>query len=57
VSGGGGGSGAYSEHFMTVTPGNIYTVTIGAGGTAGTGTLGGGQGGDGRCVIVEFYGI
>ena len=50
-SGGGGGGGAYSSNTISVTPGNIYTVTVGAGGaytvtvptsgSAGTGTNGG----------------
>lgn len=43
--GGGGGGGAYSKTTaIPVTPGNVYTVTVGAGGIGGTGT--GGTGGD-----------
>lgn len=42
--GGGGGGGAYSKTTVAVTPGNSYTVTVGAGGLGGAGT--GGAGGD-----------
>ena len=34
--GGGGGAGAYYRAFLTVTPGQVLSITIGAGGTAGT---------------------
>jgi hypothetical protein len=33
--GGGGGSGAYTRTVLTVTPGAVYSITIGAGGIAG----------------------
>ncbi len=33
--GGGGGSGAYTRTVLTVTPGTVYSITIGAGGIAG----------------------
>jgi hypothetical protein len=36
-----------------MTPGNTLTVTIGAGGTAGTGSFPGGTGADG-VVIIEY---
>jgi hypothetical protein len=42
---GGGGSGSYAEGVLAVTPGQTVTVTIGAGGTAGS--SGGGAGGNG----------
>lgn len=48
-NGGGGGGGAYSNKTLSVTPGNSYTVSVGSGGTAGTGgasPTGGGTGGD-----------
>ena len=38
--GGGGGGGAYSKSTIAVTPGNTYTVTVGAGGAGGTGGTG-----------------
>jgi hypothetical protein len=42
----GGGGGAYARNAsVAVTPGNNYTITVGAGGTAGA--SGGGSGGDG----------
>ena len=45
---GGGGGGGYAEGLYTVIPGTVYTVTTGAGGTAGLATTsptGGGAGG------------
>ncbi len=45
ISGGGGGSGAFSEGYFTVAGGAVYTVTLGAGGSAQT------QGG--VCSIVD----
>lgn len=44
-SGYGGGGGAYSLGTVAVTPGNVYTVTVGAAGAAGT-SSNGGAGGD-----------
>ncbi|MBN1952482.1 MAG: hypothetical protein JW801_14870 [Bacteroidales bacterium] len=41
---GGGGGGAYSCSYVTVIPGNTYTVTVGAGGNGTTGA--GASGGD-----------
>ena len=41
---GGGGGGAYARSVIAVTPGNTYTVVVGAQGAAGTGA--GGAGGD-----------
>ena len=38
--GGGGGGGAYSKKTLAVTPGNSYTVTIGAGGAGGNAAVG-----------------
>lgn len=43
--GGGGGGGAYSMVAITVIPGTVYTVTVGAGGIAVSGGAGG-AGGD-----------
>jgi hypothetical protein len=34
--GGGGGGGAYLSGGFSVTPGNVYTITVGAGGAGGT---------------------
>lgn len=43
---GSGGGGGYSEKIVTgLTPGDTVTVTVGAGGTAGTSTTNGGTGG------------
>lgn len=42
---GGGGGGSYINKQLTVTPGNAYTVTVGAGGTAGARNASGGAGG------------
>ncbi|MGD9491749.1 MAG: GEVED domain-containing protein [Bacteroidales bacterium] len=36
AAGGGGGGGAYASSVVSVTPGNSYTITIGAGGSGGT---------------------
>jgi hypothetical protein len=44
-SGGGGGGGSMKSGTLTVAPAQVYTVTIGAGGTAGNGS--GGNGGAG----------
>ena len=43
ASGGGGGGAFSSKTFTGLTPGSVYTIVIGAGGTAGslTGTDGG----------------
>lgn len=44
---GGGGGGAYAHAEMSVTPGTVYNLNVGAGGTAGTAVGGGGgNGGD-----------
>jgi hypothetical protein len=44
--GGGGGSGAHKAVFvLNVTPGDVYTIDIGAGGTGGAAGSNGGQGG------------
>lgn len=45
IGGGGGGGGAYSISTLTLTPGTIYTVTVGAG-AAGVSAANGGTGGD-----------
>lgn len=49
ASGGGGSSGTMWRGWRTVVPGNLYTITCGPGGTAGTGSAGpiGGAGGNG----------
>ena len=53
-AGGGGGAGAViAPHVYKVTPGNDYTLTVGAGGAAGaTAASIGGDGGDGGDTIV-----
>lgn len=51
---GGGGGGAYASSNLVVTPGNTYTVTVGAGGIARTtsGSTSGGQSSFGTLVIA-----
>lgn len=44
--GSGAAGGAYARKLITVTPGNTYTVTVGSGAIAVTGTANGGNGGD-----------
>lgn len=44
--GGGGGGGGYCRKLYSVTPGNTYTITIGAGGAGGTGGGNGTAGGN-----------
>ncbi len=44
-SGSGGGGGGFAQSTLTVTPGEVYTVTVGAGGTAGPYQADGGPGG------------
>jgi len=44
---GGGGGGAFSSKIVSVTPGTIYTITVGAGGAGGVdGNINGQAGGD-----------
>ena len=43
----GGGGGGFAEGIYTVVPGNTYSVTVGAGGTAGTSSSSPGTGGNG----------
>ena len=43
---GGGGGGGYSEQTFNVTPGDIYDITVGNGGVAGSNGLGFGQPGE-----------
>jgi hypothetical protein len=51
--GGGGGGGAYASSVVTVTPGNSYAITIGAGGANGTpGNNGGATSFDGSTVVA-----
>lgn len=45
AAGGGGGGGGYGAECFSVTPGDSYTVTVGAGGTGGNNTQGGGGSG------------
>jgi hypothetical protein len=40
LAGAGGGSGAYAEGVVTVTPGQVITVTVGAGGAGNSGASG-----------------
>jgi hypothetical protein len=55
TSGGGGGGGGYSKYTnLTVTPGETYDITVGAGGTAGT--IGGGNGGNGSATEFSYSG-
>ncbi len=42
---GGGGGGGYARGVFNVTPGQVITITVGAGGTAGSGSANGGGGG------------
>ncbi len=51
ATGGGGGGGAYSRQVFAVTPGQSFTITIGAGGTAGNSS--GGNGGSGNTTTVS----
>lgn len=44
-SGGGGGAGGYSEDWITVTPGQVLTITVGANGAGGTEGNAGASGG------------
>ncbi|MEW6164182.1 MAG: DUF6701 domain-containing protein [Pseudomonadota bacterium] len=44
-AGGGGAGGVLSGTSLTVIAGSVYSVTVGAGGTAGTGSVNGGSGG------------
>lgn len=53
ASGGGGGGGAYNSSAFTVIPGQTYTITIGAGGTAGLSSTNGGNGGSGGATTVS----
>ena len=43
--GSGGGGGGFAQSTLAVTPGEVYTVTIGAGGAAGANNANGGAGG------------
>jgi len=52
-AGGGGGQGETCIKYTT-TVGSTETVTIGAGGTAGTGTRAGGAGGAGYVIVYEY---
>jgi hypothetical protein len=53
---GGGGAGAPRIlKLIAVTPGQVLTITIGAGGTAGA--AGGGAGGDGGSTIIGVQGV
>jgi hypothetical protein len=55
TSGGGGGGGGYSKYTnLTVTPGETYDITVGAGGTAGA--IGGGNGGNGSATDFSYSG-
>jgi hypothetical protein len=54
--GGGGGQGEWGYGiFSAATLGASLTVTLGAAGTAGAGTLTGGSGGVGYCIVRESY--
>jgi hypothetical protein len=45
VGGGGGGGGGYSSSVLAVVPGQVYTIVVGAGGTAGSAGAGTWNGG------------
>ncbi|MES2567060.1 MAG: gliding motility-associated C-terminal domain-containing protein [Bacteroidota bacterium] len=45
AAGGGGGGGAYANSVLAVTPGNTYTINVGAGGASGSSTGGNGTAG------------
>jgi hypothetical protein len=45
VGGGGGGGGGFSSSVLAVVPGQVYTIVVGAGGTAGTSGAGSWNGG------------
>ena len=55
-SGGGGGGGLAYKNNITVTPGQTYTVTVGAGGARGAYGQRGGKGGDSSAFGVIAYG-
>jgi hypothetical protein len=54
AGGGGGGAGEYAELYIS-SPAGTYTYTIGAAGTAGTGTHNGAAGGTGLIIVEEYY--
>lgn len=54
TGGGGGGAGGYSEAVVTTTPGTVFTVTVGTGGTAGGGGTQNGIAGDNGAVLVTW---
>lgn len=45
-NGGGGGGGAYTSTILTVQAGQTLSITVGIGGSAGTSSMSGGNGGD-----------
>ncbi|MFQ6288568.1 phage tail protein [Yersinia enterocolitica] len=51
-SGGGGGGGGYAESWITVTPGQVLSITVGAGGAGGTA---GNAGSSGSVSSVSEY--
>ena len=55
-TGGGGAGGVVYNSSFSVTPGNSYTVTVGAGGTPGTGTATGGTGSNSVFSTLTAYG-
>ena len=54
AGGGGGGADFVYDRRVTVTPGERYTITIGAGGQGGSGNGFGGKGGNG-ILIIEWW--
>jgi hypothetical protein len=53
---GAGGAGGYSENFASVNPGDVLTVTIGAGGAAGSSGANGTAGGTTSCGAYSVSG-
>lgn len=47
TGGGGGGGGGYAQRTYNVTPGDVYSIVVGAGGTIGIGTNNNGPAGNG----------
>src|SRR5690625_4206140 len=56
TEGGGGGGGGFAMRTYAVTPGEVYTIVVGAGGAAGTGVdnnASAGNGGDGNASTFD----
>jgi len=55
TGGGGGGAGGEYVELIINTPAATYTYTVGAAGTAGSGSINGGAGGSGIIIVDEIY--